>query len=147
MEEDRYKILLIDDDANCLDAVDQILRREGYDTLLTENGKAAAKMAAESSVDLAIVDYNMPEIDGLRVLQEIRRERPDLPVLLMTAEPSQELELASIRAGAFSFISKPINIPVFKQIVAEALQASELKTITMRRSVVLTRWIRWIKKK
>lgn len=139
-----YRILLIDDDPNCLDAIDQILRRDGYETFATGEGLGAAKIIMENSIDLAIVDVHLPDIDGLHVLYEIKRIRRDLPVMLMTAEPSKELRLASLEAGAYSFISKPINIPSFRRIVAKALESPRLKTMMVRRELVITRWIRWI---
>jgi DNA-binding NtrC family response regulator len=139
-----YRILLIDDDPNCLDAIDQILRRDGYETFSTGEGRGAMKIIAESNIDLAIVDVHLPDIDGLHVLYEIKRVRRDLPVMLMTAEPSKELRLASLEAGAYSFISKPINIPSFRRIVAKALESPRLKTMVVRRELVITRWIRGI---
>jgi DNA-binding NtrC family response regulator len=139
-----YRILLIDDDPNCLDAIDQILRRDGYETFAIGEGRGAVKIIMENSIDLAIVDVHLPDIDGLHVLYEIKRVRRDLPVMLMTAEPSKELRLASLEAGAYSFISKPINIPSFRRIVAKALESPRLKTMVVRRELVITRWIRGI---
>jgi DNA-binding NtrC family response regulator len=139
-----YRILLIDDDPNCLDAIDQILRRDGYEIFSTGEGLGGMKIIAENNIDLAIVDIHLPDIDGLHVLYEIKRVRRDLPVMLMTAEPSKELRLASLEAGAYSFISKPINIPSFRRIVAKALESPRLKTMVVRRELVITRWIRGI---
>jgi DNA-binding NtrC family response regulator len=139
-----YRILLIDDDPNCLDAINQILQRDGYETFSTGEGRGAMRIIAENNIDLAIVDIHLPDIDGLHVLYEIKRVRRDLPVMLMTAEPSKELRLASLEAGAYSFISKPINIPSFRRIVAKALQSPRLKTVEVRRELVFARWIRWI---
>jgi DNA-binding response OmpR family regulator len=136
---------VVDDDLNCLDAIDQILRREGYETLLIGEGGAAVKAMTETDIDLAIVDFNLPDMDGLRVLLEIKKRRRYIPVIVMTAEPSKELRLASLEAGAYSFLPKPINIPNLRQIVAKAIQSAQVKTVQVRRQVVFTRWIRWIK--
>jgi DNA-binding NtrC family response regulator len=140
-----YRILLVDDDPDCLDAVDQILRREGYETFSIGEGRSAVKVIMENEIDLAIVDFNLPDIDGLHILHEIKRMRYNLPVIIMTAEPSKELRWASLEAGAYSFIPKPINIPNLRQIVAKALQSPRLKNVEVRRQLVFTRWIRWIK--
>ena len=142
-----YRILLVDDDPNCLDAIDQILRREGYETFSISESLSAIEAIARNSIDLAILDFNMPDVDGLHLLYEIKRRYSSLPVILMTAEPSKELRLASLEAGAYSFLTKPINIPNFRQIVAKALQSPRLRTVTVRRQLVFTRWIRWIKNK
>ncbi len=140
-----YRILLVDDDPNCLDAIDQILRREGYETFPISESLSVIEIIAENGIDLAILDFNMPDVDGLHVLYEIKTRYRNLPVILMTAEPSKELRLASLEAGAYSFITKPISIPNFRQIVAKALQSPRLRTVTVRRQIVFTRWIRWIK--
>ena len=140
-----YRVLLVDDDLNCLDAVDQILRREGYETLPRAEGRAALKVAAEHIFDLAILDFDLPDMDGLHVLYEIRRMRRDLPVIIMTARASKEMRLATLEAGAYTFIPKPINIPNLRQVVARALQSPRIKTVTIRRQLVVTRWIRWIR--
>ena len=145
IHERAYRILLVDDDPNCLDAIDQILRREGYQTFPIDGGRAAIEIVAGNDIDLAIVDFNLPDIDGLHVLYEIKRMRRSFPVILMTAGPSKEVRLASLEAGAYSFVPKPINIPNFRQIVTRALESPGLKTMEVRRQLVFTRWIRWIR--
>jgi two-component system response regulator (stage 0 sporulation protein F) len=148
IHESSYRILLVDDDPNCLDAIDQILRREGYETFPIGEGRAAIEVAAENDIDLAIVDFNLPDMDGIYVLYQLKRIHRNLPVIVMTAEPSNELRLASLEAGAHCFIPKPINIPNLRQIVARVLQSPRtrgLKTMEVRRQIVFTRWIRWIK--
>ena len=135
-----YKILLVDDDSQCLDALDQILRREGYETFPVGDGRTAIETMAKTKVDLAIVDFDLPDMDGLYVLYELKRIRRDLPVIIMTARSPKEMRLAALEAGAHSFIPKPINTPSFRQIVARALRAPVTRTVTIRH----TSWIRWI---
>ena len=135
-----YKILMVDDDPKCLDALDQILQREDYETFPVCDGRAAIETMAETRIDLAIVDFDLPDMDGLHVLYELKRIRRGLPVIIMTARSPKEMRLAALEAGAHSFIPKPINIPSFRQIVARALSAPVTRTVTIRR----TRWIRWI---
>jgi len=135
-----FTILLVDDDLDCLDAVDQILRREGYKTLPNGDGQTAIESIMANHVDLAIVDFDLPDTDGLHVLYKLKRIRRDLPVIIMTARASKEMRLAALEAGAYSFIPKPIHIPNFRQIVARALHSPRTKTVIVRR----TRWIRWI---
>ena len=140
VHKDTYKILLVDDDLDCLDAVDQLLRREGYETLRTDEGRSAIETMMGTKIDLAIVDFDLPDMDGFRVLYELKRLRRDLPVIIMTARSSKEMRLAALEAGAYSFIPKPFKIPSFRQIVARALSSAGTRTVTIRR----TRWIRWI---
>lgn len=137
-----YKILLVDDDPNCLDAIDQLMQRDGYETLPISQGLDAIKIVTEKIIDLAIVDYNLPDIDGIKIIRQIKRTKPYIPVIMVTAQPSTEVRMASLEAGAYSFISKPINIPNFRQVVAEALQSPRLRN--GERKMVFVKWIRWI---
>jgi DNA-binding NtrC family response regulator len=139
-----YKILLVDDDLNCLDAIEQIMQRDGYETFPISEGSKAVEVITENNIDLAIVDFNMPDMDGIHVIKQIKRVKRDMPVILVTAQPSREVKIASIEAGAFSFISKPIDIPNFRQTVAEALQSPKLRNGELRRNIVFVKWIRWI---
>jgi DNA-binding response OmpR family regulator len=147
VRESTYKILLVDDDLDCLDAVDQILRREGYETFANGDGQSAVETIITNRVDLAIIDFDLPDTDGFHLLYELKRISRNLPVIIMTARASKETRLAALEAGAFSFIPKPINIPNFRQIVARALSTPRTRTVTVRRQMVVTRWIRWIKHK
>ena len=142
-----HRILLVDDDPNCLDAIDQILRREGYETLPIRESLSVVKAITENNIDLAVLDFNMPDMNGLQVFYEIRKRYRNLPVILVTAEPSSKLRLESLKAGVHSLLSKPINIPNFKQVVAKALQSPRMETVKVRRQLVFTRWIGWIKHK
>ena len=142
-----YRVLLVDDEPNCLDAVDQVLKREGYETLPRDDGRTALEAVLEHDIDLAIVDFDLPDMDGLHVLYEIKRMRRNVPVIIMTARAPNEVRLAALEAGAYTFIPKPISILNLRQIVARVLHAPRMKTVTVRRQLVVTRWIRWIKHK
>jgi len=147
MTQRAYKILLVDDDPNCLDAIDQILQRDGYETIKAEEGLPALKIISENIVDLAIIDFNLPDIDGIHVLHEIKRMYRDMPAIIMTSEHSREVRMASLEAGAYSFITKPINIPIFRNIVLKATQSSSLKTIEVRRELIFIKWFRGFTRK
>jgi len=141
-----YKILLVDDDPNCLDAVDQILRRDGYETIKAEEGRSALELLIDNIVDLAIVDFNLPDIDGIHVINEIRRIYKNIPTIIMTSEMSKEVKLASLEAGAYSFVKKPIDIPIFRNIVAKAIGSLNTRTIEIRRETVFIRFFKGFRK-
>jgi DNA-binding response OmpR family regulator len=142
-----YKILLVDDDPNCLDAIEQILRRDGYQTIKAKEGRSAIKLLLENTIDLAIVDFNLPDIDGIHVLYEIKRIYKNIPTIIMTSELSKEVKLASLEAGAYSFVTKPINIPIFRNIIAKAIQSLSIRTIEVRRELVFIRWFKGFTRK
>jgi DNA-binding NtrC family response regulator len=139
-----HTVLLVDDDPDCLDAINQILRRDGYGTIPTSNGKEAINALKVNSIDLAVVDFNMPDMNGLQVIREIKNIKHNLPVILVTAEPSEKLRVESIKFGAYSLLTKPINIPNFRQTILKAIQSPALRTVELRRSMVFIRWIKRI---
>jgi len=147
MAQRAYKILLVDDDPNCLDAIDQILQRDGYETIKAQEGLPALKIISENIVDLAIIDFNLPDIDGIHVLYEIKRMYQNMPAIIMTSEHSREVRMASLEAGAFSFITKPINIPSFRNIVLKATQSSSPKIVEVRRELIFIKWFRGFTRK
>jgi len=147
ISERAYRILLVDDDPNCLDAIDQILRRDGYEIFTIDEGRSALRLLSENTIDLAIIDFNLPDIDGIHMLHEIKRIYRSIPIIIMTSESSREVMLASLEAGAYSFITKPINIPSFRSIVAKAIQSSNMKAVDVRREIIFFRWIREIIRK
>jgi DNA-binding response OmpR family regulator len=137
-----YKILLVDDDLNCLDSIDQILGRDGYETIKADEGRPALQLFPKHIIDLAIVDFNLPDMNGLHVLREIKRINRNVPIIIMSSEQSMEIRIASLEAGAYSFIAKPINIPIFRNMVAKALQSPNSKTIEVRREFIVIKWFR-----
>jgi len=142
-----YKILLVDDDQSCLDAIDQILQRDGYSTIKATEGRSALKLISENIIDLAIIDFNLPDIDGIHVIHEIRRIHRNIPIIIMTSEHSREVRIASLEAGAYSFMTKPVNIPIFRSIVAKALQSLSTKTIEVRHEFIIIKWFRGFTRK
>lgn len=136
-----YKILLIDDDVNCLDSIGQILRRDGYEVTAVDDGRKALNMFPKSNFDLVIVDLHLPDVDGIYVLKEIRKSNGKVPVIVMTSDTSKESKFSALEAGAYSFIAKPINIPSFRNIVAKALENVRFE---VKREMILIRWFREI---
>ncbi len=137
-----YKILLIDDDPNCLDAIDQILRRDGYEIIKADEGRPALQLVSKNTIDLVITDFNLPDMNGLYVLREIKRINKNIPIIMMTSEQSMDVKMSSLEAGAYSFITKPINIPVFRNVVAKALQSSNMRAMEIRREFIIVKWFK-----
>ena len=145
-----YRILLVDDDTASLDVLGEVLNRDGYQIFPAVNGYEAFKIIQEDSIDLSILDYDLPDTTGLELLQQIKPMHPGMPVIIMSGNPSQNIRFDVFEAGAYTFIPKPIDLSQFRQYVAHALdfkqqwtsrsQASS-HTIQIRKSIFF-RWIR-----
>src|SRR6476620_8541154 len=100
-------ILIVDDDADTQTQLRGILSKEGYEVDTASNGQAALGAVSRQAPDLVLSDINMPKLDGLALLVELRSRGLEMPVILMTAYGSLKTAVDVIRAGAFDYISKP----------------------------------------
>jgi DNA-binding response OmpR family regulator len=105
----RASILLVEDDASIASALTRVLESQGYDVRQLARGRDAHVVAA-SGADLVILDLGLPDIDGLDVCRRLRRTRPELAILVLTAR-DQELDVvAGLDAGADDYLVKPFRL-------------------------------------
>lgn len=117
------KILVIEDDKITRRLIKEILSRTGYDVIEAEDGAKGLEAFKSEKPDLVITDYQMPVMNGLRVLSEVRSGSPNVPVIMLTGFGDIALTIKSIQIGAFDFLEKPINAPQLKEIVTSALNS------------------------
>jgi DNA-binding NtrC family response regulator len=121
------KLLVVDDDSLIRRSLGEMLRHEGYVVLEAAGGAEALKLAATGSPNLVITDFNMPEIDGLQLLRELRAKKPDLPVILVTGYGTVEQAVEAMKNGAYDYVSKPILDEEMKLVVRRALEDRTLR--------------------
>ncbi len=100
-------ILVADDERNIRNSLATALKLEGFDPVMAEDGSQALAVLAAGSIDLAILDLQMPGMDGLETLAAMREQGHDIPVMILTAHGSVEKAMQAVRAGAYDFIEKP----------------------------------------
>ena len=116
------QILTVDDDAVTCELLCEVFAREGFDATFANSGEDALVEVARQRPDLLLSDIRMKtRLDGLSLLEIIRREYPTTPVVLMTAFGSMETAVRAVKEGAFDYISKPFNIDELVAIVRRAL--------------------------
>lgn len=120
-------ILCVDDEPSIGLILDDTLTRAGHQTVLTENVPEAFKALGEHDVDLIICDYRLPAITGLEFLTLLAREDYEVPLVMLTGHASIEHAVASIKAGAVDYVTKPIRPEVFGIVVDQALEFSRLR--------------------
>jgi two-component system response regulator AtoC len=117
------KILVVEDDKISRRIIREILSRSGYEVFEAEDGAQGLEAFKANKPDLVLTDYQMPVMNGLRVLSEIRNLQPAVPVIMLTGFGDIALIIKSIQLGAFDFLEKPINTPQLKEVVASALNS------------------------
>jgi DNA-binding NtrC family response regulator len=116
------RILTVDDDSVTCEFLDEVFTREGFGTVFANSGEAALAEIAAQLPDLLLSDIRMKtRLDGMSLLEIVRREYPAIPVVLMTAFGSIETAVRAVKEGAFDYISKPFNIGELVAIVRRAL--------------------------
>lgn len=103
-------VLVVEDDAAIRRGIVDALRLSGYDPREAADGQAGIDAALGQHVDLVLLDILMPRKDGLAVLGEIRRSRPALPVIFITARGQEEDRVKGLKAGADDYIVKPFSL-------------------------------------
>lgn len=103
------KILLVDDERALVQALEQILKQNKYSVDTAFNGEDGLDMALSGIYDLIILDVMMPKIDGFSVLKEIRANKFDTPVLMLTAKSETQDKIQGLNLGADDYLSKPFD--------------------------------------
>lgn len=115
----RPRILLADDDAGIRESLGKLLRNTGYQVIFAAHGGHVLDRALSEEFGLLVLDLNMPQLDGWKTLGRLASLKPELPVLVITAEPDQHNWTRD--AGARVLMEKPLDLPVFLQTVRSLL--------------------------
>jgi len=113
------KILVVDDEAAMREVFDMRLQEWGFEVRLAENGMEAKELAESFEPDIVISDVVMPEVSGLELLKFLKAGDPHRPVILVTAQASIDMAVEAMKQGAQEFITKPVEYPKLKVILAE----------------------------
>jgi excisionase family DNA binding protein len=117
----RPRILVADDEASIRELLQKTLALADYDVDVAADGRAAIERLRTLSYDLLITDLKMPGADGLSVIREARRYRPDLPIIIITGYSSEASAIEAINLGVSGYLTKPFRIPKVLATAAKAL--------------------------
>ena len=136
-----FTILVVDDEENIRTSMKGLLSEEGYNVLTAANGTEAIKLIEDDDIDIAFLDVVMPGMDGLQVLEYIRKLKPELCVVMITAYGNTEMVVQAMKLGAYDFIDKPFSKPeelerIFT-VIRHALEERNLKqeNLELRRRI------------
>jgi len=115
-------ILLVDDEANVRTVFSDVLKRAGYRVKTVENGHEAIKEVEEKTYNLALVNLRMPKMDGIEVLENIKKRKPEVPVIIYTGHGSVTTSVEAMRKGASDYLNKPFSPKELKLAIKKVLE-------------------------
>jgi len=121
------QILVVDDEERIRQSLNGILKDEGYEVWEAKDGEQALKQIETDPPDLALLDIWMPGMDGMEVLERIKGEIPNLPVIMISGHGNIELAVKAVKLGAYDFIEKPLSLEKVLLAVNNALLFSKLE--------------------
>ncbi len=117
-------VLLAEDDAGIAEPLSRALQREGHRVVVVSDGPTALARAGDVEVDLLVLDLGLPEMDGLDVCRRLRRVRPEVPVLMLTARTDEVDFVVGLDAGADDYVAKPFRLAELMARVRALLRRS-----------------------
>jgi two-component system NtrC family sensor kinase len=120
-------ILVVDDNREIVAALSDVLRTHGYTVLFAFTGREGLRLALERKPDLIMLDWNLPELSGLQVLQALRERGSQAPVVLMTIYGSENVAVQAFRLGIRDYIPKPLRVTETLAAIERALTEDRLR--------------------
>ena len=124
---EKPRILVVDDEESIRMMLRAVLEEEGYEIIEAADGPEAVKAVEQNPLDLILLDIRMTTMDGIETLTEIRKISPFVPVLMMTAYATVKTAVEALKAGAFEYLAKPLDIEELKILVQKALEYYRLR--------------------
>lgn len=122
----KNKILIVDDDRNLLDLIHMRLEASGYNVVAFDHENSAKEIVRQEFFDVAVVDLQLVNQDGLQLMEEIHQILPDLPVIILTAHGSIESAVEAMERGAFTYLTKPFDSRELILQIERALERNKL---------------------
>src|SRR5579872_7166424 len=122
------KILVVDDERLVRWSLRQKCEEWGYHVVEAVSGEPGLRMAAQESPDLVLLDVRMPDINGIQVLEQIKKAQDPPPVIMITADPQLDDVKTALKLGAYDFIGKPLDFEELHVTIQNALEATRLRT-------------------
>ncbi len=122
-----FRVLVADDERLMAEMLEEMLKADGMLVEKAYTGKEALEKFRSLDFDLVLLDLRMPEMNGLDVLQEMKKEDPTIPVIVITAYGSVDNAVEALKVGAYDFITKPFKLEELRNAIARALEVEQLR--------------------
>lgn len=128
------KVLIVDDEDNIRKILAIQLKRLGHEVLEAPDGPEALEILSDESVQTIVTDLKMPKMDGLELLQRVRKAYPQIPTVMITAHGTVDTAVEAMKRGAFDYITKPFDHEEFLKVIDRAVRSAEEMSKEFQRS-------------
>ncbi len=118
----KRRVLVVDDENIVLNSCIKTFECEGFEVETALSGVEGIRKAAQNNFDVIITDYKIPDIDGIEIVEYIRKENPDSPIIMITGYSTNELEIRAAKSGIFEYIEKPFTPDEINSVVKRAIE-------------------------
>ncbi|MGZ3559125.1 MAG: response regulator [Thermodesulfobacteriota bacterium] len=119
-------VLIVDDEIPVRECVKMILKND-YEVFLAKNAEEALSQIKEHSPDVILLDVSLPDLDGLKVLERIKQNDPNVTVIMVTATTTVKTTLQANKLGAYGYVTKPFDIDELRLIITRSLSSKALE--------------------
>ena len=120
MEQEKISLLIVDDEERFLSTTQKLLEKKGIRTFTATSGNAGYEVLETNPVDVVVLDVKMPGMSGMGVLKRIKKDFPEVEVIMLTGHATVETAVGGIKYGAFDYLMKPCDIDVRADKIREA---------------------------
>ncbi len=117
-------VLVVDDDPKILFAFREVLRKNGYKSIVARNGADALQKIASERPSMVFMDITMPKLDGLEVLKQMKTQNLRVPVVIITGYGTMQTAIKAMQLGAFEYLTKPLDVGMIRDITRKALAST-----------------------
>lgn len=121
--ENKIKLLMVDDEVKFLESISTRLALKNFDVTTAVSGKEAIESAEKGFFDVAVVDFQMPGMDGVQVLNALKERHKYLEIIMLTGHATVDSAVECTKLGAFKYLEKPYNFEKLVEVVKEAYEA------------------------
>ena len=129
------KVLMVDDEEQFRATTKKILEKKGFETILAESGEVAIEKLKENP-DVVILDIKMPGMDGHQALREIKKDKPDIPVIMLTGHGALPSAREALVEGAYDYLTKPCDIELLASKVTDAYEHTKVAEPAVEKKVI-----------
>ncbi len=111
------KILIVDDEEHIRSLMESYLTKQGFTTYLAQNGEEAFEIITIKKPDLIFLDIQLPGMDGVVILKEVKKKYPDIAVIMISGNATEEIAKETLEIGAFEYINKPVDLDKVSEVI------------------------------